>query len=146
MTSFLRKFIVGQAERERESARERTDKGEKRDPLFLILLSTLMSSTLEVQEHYSLTVKDISRSLSLFRSFTFVYCSVFNAFAAFRSVCDEKRKGIISSCFLNIHIYIRWPCSVLFFPSIIIITIIIMHPVYLSRRRQTEKRRVRNGI
>ncbi len=56
MTSFLRKFIVGQAEREREK--------KKRDPLFLILLSTLMSSTLEVQEHYSLTVKDISRSLS----------------------------------------------------------------------------------
>ncbi len=70
------------------SSRER--EGEKRDPLFLILLSTFMSSTLEVQEHYSLIVKDISRSL--FLSFTFVYCSVFNAFAAFRSVCDEKRK------------------------------------------------------
>src|SRR5437868_14766340 len=105
MTSFLRKFIVGQAERERETQRE------KRDPLFLILLSTLMSSTLEVQEHYSLIVKDISRSLVLLRSFTLIYCSVFNVLAAFRSVCDEKRKGIISSCFLNIHIYIHWHCS-----------------------------------
>ncbi len=69
MTSFLRKFIVGQAKGEREERRE------KRDPLFLILLSTLMSSTLEVQEHDSFTAKDISRFLSL--SFTFVYCSVF---------------------------------------------------------------------
>lgn len=48
-------------QRERACKRER----EKRDPLFLILLSTLMSSTLEVQEHSSLTVKDISRSCAL---------------------------------------------------------------------------------
>jgi len=64
MTSFLRKFIVGQAERERERETTNGREKEKRDPLFLILMSTLISSTLEVQERYSLIVKDISRSLS----------------------------------------------------------------------------------
>lgn len=61
MTSFLQKFIVGQTKRRMKRERER--EGERRDPLFLILLSTLMSSTLEVQERDSFTEKDISRFL-----------------------------------------------------------------------------------
>jgi hypothetical protein len=70
MTSFLRKFIMGQTGRDGEREREREREKERRDPLFLILLSRLMLSTLEVQEHFSLTIQSISRSFvhSLARS------------------------------------------------------------------------------
>lgn len=127
--------------------RERACRREKRDPLFLILLSTLMSSTLEVQEHSFLTVKDISRSRAFSLSPSFLHFRILFCFQCFCrlsvSLRWEKKRNNFKLLFE--YTYIHWPCSVLFFPSIIII-IINMHPVYLSRRRQTEKRKVRNGI
>jgi len=93
MTSFLRKFIVGQAERERDNEWE----GERKERSIIFDFNVYVDFVYLGSSRALFSHSKGHIPFSLFSSpsssyFTFVYCSVFNALAAFRSVCDEKRK------------------------------------------------------
>jgi hypothetical protein len=101
MTSFNRKFILGQ---------------QRRSIIFNFIV--YLGSSRVLFSHNR-------------RHIPFCFCTNFLSV----SLWWEKKRNLFQVAFwtyIYIYTYIHWPCSVLFFPSIIII---IIHPVYLSRRQ-----------
>jgi hypothetical protein len=119
---------------------------EKRDPFLfnftvyvdVVYLGSSRALFSPNREHIPFALS-LSLSLSVFYSYL-LFCFMLSSPLGQSAMRKEKKRNNFKLLFE--HTSILWPCSVLFSPFIIIITIIIpvMHPVYLSRRRQRRGR------